>query len=150
MTTATPAYGASIVACDNCGARNRVPAAMTTGSPRCGRCRDPLAWIADADDTTFAAVAERASIPVVVDFMTAWSGTCQAVGPLLERLAHDLAGRIKLVRVDVDRSPGLSQRYSILHVPFLLLLDRDRVVSQHADAAPEPELRRWIEESLAS
>ncbi|MFD0660225.1 thioredoxin family protein [Thermocatellispora tengchongensis] len=82
--------------------------------------------------------------------MTAWSGTCQAVGPLLERLAHDLAGRIKLVRVDVDRSPGLSQRYSILHVPFLLLLDRDRVVSQHADAAPEPELRRWIEESLAS
>ncbi|MFD0660224.1 hypothetical protein ACFQZ3_25805 [Thermocatellispora tengchongensis] len=50
MTTATPAYGASIVACDNCGARNRVPAAMTTGSPRCGRCRDP--WPGSPTPTT--------------------------------------------------------------------------------------------------
>jgi thioredoxin 2 len=58
------ATSAELVTCPNCGRRNRVPAA-TAGIPRCGNCHQPLPWIAEADDVTFAEVAEAASLPVV-------------------------------------------------------------------------------------
>jgi thioredoxin 2 len=63
------------------------------GVPRCGHCHQPLPWIADANDDTFAEIAEGASIPVVVDM---WP-PCRMVSPALEQVATELAGRIKLV-----------------------------------------------------
>ena len=84
------------VQCVHCGRQNRVPA-VANGVPRCGNCHEPLPWIADADDDTFADVAERASIPVLVDLWAQWCGPCRQVSPALEQVARDLAGRIKLV-----------------------------------------------------
>ncbi len=96
-----------VVTCPNCGRRNRVPAAAE-GIPRCGNCHHPLPWIADAGDDTFAEIAEAASLPVIVDMWAPWCGPCRMVSPALEQLAADLAGQIKLVKVNVDDSPKLS------------------------------------------
>ena len=60
------------VRCGHCGQANRVPAAAA-GTPRCGKCHQPLAWIADADDATFAEVTDAAKVPVIVD-LAPWSG----------------------------------------------------------------------------
>jgi thioredoxin 2 len=139
----------SVTACPQCGQRNRVPAAAS-GTPRCGTCRAPLPWINEAGDDDFAAVAEEAPVPVLLDLWATWCGPCRMVSPALERLAQAYAGRIKLVKVDVDRAPGLSRRFDVRSVPTLLVLDRGRVVARQSGAAPEQALRRWLEEALSA
>ena len=87
-----------LIRCGHCGQMNRVPAAAA-GIPRCGKCHQPLPWIADADDATFGEVADAAKIPVIVDLWAPWCGPCRMVSPALEQLARDLAGQVKLVKV---------------------------------------------------
>jgi len=137
------------VRCSNCGKGNRVPAAAE-GSPRCGNCRTPLPWIVEANDQDFAEIAERANLPVLVDLWATWCGPCRMVSPALEQVAKEMAGRIKLVKVDVDKSPKLSQRFTVQAVPTLLVLDRGEVIARQAGAAPPHVLRSWVENVLAS
>ena len=139
----------SVTPCPHCGQRNRVPAAAS-GTPRCGTCHSPLPWIGDAGDDDFAAVAEEAPVPVLLDLWATWCGPCRMVSPALERLAQAYAGRIKLVKVDVDRAPGLSRRFEIRAVPTLVVLDRGRVVARKSGAAPEPALRQWLDDALSA
>ncbi len=139
----------SVVACPTCGARNRVPAAVPAGTPRCAKCHTPLPWITDAGDDTFAEVVEQATIPVLVDLWAPWCGPCRMVTPALECLARQYAGRVKLVKVNVDESPGVGQRFNVRGIPTLLVLHRGKVVASQVGAAPEPALRSWLEGALA-
>jgi thioredoxin 2 len=148
MTMATTT-AARVLTCTNCGTRNRVPA-VAAGAPRCGNCHRPLAWIADGGDDDFAEVAERSSLPVVVDLWAPWCGPCRTVGPALEQVAQDMAGRIKLVKVDIDNAPRLADRFAVQAVPTLMVLRGSEVLARQAGAAPAPALRRWIEEVLSS
>lgn len=138
-----------VVKCANCGQANRVPAAAA-GTPRCGKCHEPLPWIADADDTSFGEIADAAKIPVIVDLWAPWCGPCRMVSPALEQLARDLAGRVKLVKVNVDNSPRLSQRFGAQAIPTLLVLRDGQVVARQTGAAPLPALRSWVDNALAT
>jgi thioredoxin 2 len=135
-----------LVRCPSCGRRNRVPSA--SGVARCGHCHHPLPWIADAGDDTFTEVAEAASLPVVVDLWAPWCGPCRMVSPALEQLATDLAGQIKLVKVNVDDSPKLQQRFGVQAIPTLMVLRDGKVVARQAGAAPPAALRAWVEEAI--
>ena len=139
---------AELVKCEHCGRTNRVPAAAA-GTPRCGNCHQPLPWIADAGDGTFTEVAEAATIPVVADLWAPWCVPCRMVSPALERLARDLAGRIKLVKVNIDEAPQLAQRFDVHAVPTLLILRNGQVTARQAGALPLPALRAWAEHALA-
>ena len=138
-----------IVRCEHCGQANRVPAAAA-GTPRCGQCHQPLPWIANADDGTFGAVADAARIPVIVDLWAPWCGPCRMVSPALEQLASDLAGRVKLVKVNVDTSPRISQRFAAQAIPTLLVIRRGQVIARQTGAAPLAALRTWVDNALAS
>src|SRR6202021_3921704 len=111
-------------------------------------CHHPLPWTADAGDATFAGVAEAESRPVIVDMGAPWCGPCRMVSPALEQLASDLAGRIKLVKVNVDDAPKLQQRSGVQAIPTLVLLRHGEVAVRQAGALPPPALRAWVEEAI--
>jgi thioredoxin 2 len=136
-----------LIRCSHCGQMNRVPAAAA-GTPRCGKCHQPLPWITDADDATFGEVAECAKIPVLIDLWAPWCGPCRMVSPALEQLARDLAGQLKLVKVNVDVSPQVSRRFDAQAIPTLLVLRDGKVVARQTGAAPLAALRAWIENAL--
>ncbi|MFJ6841786.1 thioredoxin [Streptomyces griseoluteus] len=140
---------ATTIRCPYCGRANRVPAAAE-GRPRCGHCKQPLPWVVDAGDDDFTEVAEEADVPVVVDLWATWCGPCRMVSPALEQVATELAGRIKLVKVDVDKNPRLSRRFEVQAVPTLLILDKGETVARQAGAAPAPALRQWVEQTITT
>jgi thioredoxin 2 len=139
---------AGVMRCPKCGKKNRVPA-VASGTPRCGNCKAPLPWVVDVGDDRFSAVADESSLPVLVDLWAPWCAPCRMVSPVLEQLATDMAGRLKLVKVNADVAPQVSRRFEAQAIPTLVLLDRGRVVARQVGAAPADELRRWLEQALA-
>ncbi len=138
---------ATVVTCENCGKKNRLPVAAG-GAPRCGNCHRPLPWVVDAGDDTFAQVVEQASLPVLVDLWAPWCGPCRMVSPVLQHLAGELAGKLKLVKVNADEAPQTSARFEVQAIPTLLLIHRGEVVARQVGAAPAPALRSWLAEAL--
>ena len=136
-----------IVACPGCTRRNRVPAA-STGKPRCGQCQTWLPWIVDAGDSDYATVVEKSPVPVLVDFWAPWCGPCRTVSPALEQLATERAGTLKLVKVNVDTAPALSQRFGVQAVPTLVITRGADVLDRRAGAAPVAALRTWLDDTL--
>lgn len=137
-----------VVTCPNCQKRNRVPAAAD-GTPRCGNCKKALPWIVDAGDGDFAEIVEQASLPVLVDLWAPWCGPCRMVSPVLEQLATEKVGEIKLVKVNADEAPQLSQRFEVRSIPTLMVLRHGQVVAKQIGAAPATVLRPWLEGALS-
>jgi thioredoxin 2 len=135
-----------IVRCPNCGARNRLrPNAEAV--PRCGRCESFLPWITSATEASFDEEI-RAVVPVLVDFWASWCAPCRMIKPVVERLAVEHAGRLKVVEVNVDEQPRLAQRWQAMSIPLLVVL-RDGVELERIIGAPPPaELKRRLESVL--
>jgi thioredoxin 2 len=93
----------------------------------------------EADEAGFEAEA-RAPVPVLVDLWATWCGPCHAVAPVLERLAARHAGRIKVVKVDVDASPALAARFDASSIPLLVVLRNGEPVERIVGAQPLPAL----------
>jgi thioredoxin 2 len=132
----------AIITCPSCGARNRV-GPIASGIPRCPKCKTELPWLVDADDQSFPAET-TASVPVVVDFWAAWCGPCRMISPVLEDLAGRHAGRLKVVKVDVDANPTLAARFGAQSIPLLVVIrdgrEVDRIVGALRRAALEQRL----------
>jgi len=137
---------ATIVTCPNCGKRNRV-VPRAEGVPRCANCHHMLPWIVDAEPDTFDAEI-RASVPVLVDMWAAWCMPCRQVTPIVEDLAHANAGRLKVVKLDVDAAPQISARYGVQGIPTLLLIRDGTEADRLVGAAPRPQIAGWLERHL--
>lgn len=134
----------NVVACLQCGTKNRVPN-VASGTPRCAQCKAGLPWVANADDETFDAVADSSKVPVLVDLWAPWCGPCRQVSPLLEKLAGERAGQLKLVKVNVDHSPRTQARFGVQAIPTLLLFKGGKQVGVQRGALPLPQLRAWVD-----
>jgi thioredoxin 2 len=138
----------STVRCPSCGKLNRV-AGAASGVPRCGSCHTQLPWIVDATRDTFDD-AIHATVPVLVDFWAPWCAPCRVVSPVVERVGRELAGPLKVVKLDIDGAPDIAARYGIQSIPLPVLL-RDRAeVDRLVGAAPEARVRQWLEPHLAA
>lgn len=128
----------SILTCASCGTKNRIrPSAR--GVPICASCKATLPWLVHATDDTFDVEAE-ASVAVVVDLWAPWCGPCRFVAPILEELSREYAGRLKVIKVDVDENPVLARRFEAFSIPTLVVLRNGRVVDRIVGAMPKPQL----------
>lgn len=128
----------AVITCPSCGARNRVEP-IAQGTPRCPRCKTGLPWLVDADEHSFDAEA-TASVPVVVDLWALWCGPCRRIAPVLRELAERHAGRLKVVKVDVDANPGLAARFGARSIPLLVVLRDGSEVDRIVGALPRQAL----------
>jgi thioredoxin 2 len=136
----------STIKCPNCGKLNRL-APAAEGVPRCGNCHQLLPWIVDAARADFDTEV-KASVPVLVDLWAPWCMPCRQVTPVLEELARANAGRLKLLKLNVDEAPDISARYGVQGIPTLLLLRDGNEVDRLVGAAPRPHIRGWLEPHL--
>ncbi len=135
MTTEVPA---SVLTCVNCGAKNRIRP-QPTGIPTCGRCGQALPWLVNATDVTFGTEADASPL-VVVDLWAPWCGPCRFVSPILEELARDYRGRLKVVKVNVDDSPATAERFQAFSIPTLVAMRGGEMVDRIVGAMPKEQL----------
>jgi thioredoxin 2 len=137
---------APIVTCPNCGRKNRL-ASSPEGVPRCAVCHELLPWMVEAEPASFDEEL-KASVPVLVDFWAPWCGPCRWVSPAVEAMARKKAGRLKVVKLNIDNAPALAERYEIRGIPALVLFRDGREAARLAGAVPQPQLEEWLEQQL--
>jgi thioredoxin 1 len=99
-------------------------------------------------DATFDAEVRQSDIPVVVDFWAEWCGPCKQIGPALEELSETYAGKVKIVKVNVDDNPGAPSQMGVRGIPALFLFKDGQVVSNKVGAAPKAALQSWIDGAI--
>ena len=133
----------SILTCPHCQAKNRVQAVPEGEVPACARCGQKLPWLHDGTDESFAQDT-RASVPVLVDFWAPWCGPCRVIGPVLEQIARDHAGRVRIVKVNVDENPRAPGEFGVQGIPTLIIFRDGQLADRIVGAAP----RATIEQKL--
>ncbi len=129
----------AIVTCPSCGAKNRLGTGRPGKAPVCGKCGTALPWVVDATDATFQAET-TAPVPVLVDFWAPWCGPCRMVAPVLEQIAAENPGRIKIVKVNVDENPETARRFRVQSIPMLVLFSGGRPVETMVGAQPKASI----------
>lgn len=108
-----------------------------------------MATIVQVGDDNFEAEVLRSNIPVLIDFWAPWCGPCKSIAPVIEELARDYEGRLKVAKLNVDENPVTPSRYAVRGIPNLLILKGGAVKEQLIGAVPKSRLVQAIENVLA-
>jgi len=102
----------------------------------------------EVTDATFQQEVMQSDVPVLVDFWAVWCGPCRMVAPILEKLAGEYVGKIKIAKLNVDENPAVSQQYQIRSIPTMYVFKNGKVVDQVVGAAPEHMLRQFVQKQI--
>lgn len=103
----------------------------------------------DITDETFQEAVIDYELPVVVDFWAPWCGPCKMVAPILDKLAAEYSGKVRVAKVNVDENPGLAQYFQIMSIPTMMMLKERTIVFNQPGALPEPALRDLFDQLIA-
>jgi thioredoxin 1 len=100
------------------------------------------------DDKNFATEVLNSDLPVLVDFWATWCGPCRSISPIVEELAKEFSGKVKVTKLNVDESPATPGQYGVRGIPTLILFKGGKILDQIVGAVPKARLKAMIEKSL--
>lgn len=151
-----------VVACGNCGAKNRVDEArLATKEAVCGRCGERLTAVATGgehesepvtitDQSFEREVLQARGRPVLVDCWAPWCGPCRIVGPIMDQLAMESGGRYRIAKLNVDDNPQTSSRFNIASIPTMLIFKDGKLIDRLIGAQPKQAIAERLQVALRS
>ncbi|SPD71766.1 Thioredoxin-2 [uncultured Desulfobacterium sp.] len=135
------------IRCTKCGTKNRIPIDKAEAHAKCGKCSSPLDTSdllnrspVNVTDDNFATKALRSPIPVLVDCWAPWCGPCRMVGPIMEELAEEYCGKIRVCKLNVDENPATASRFRISSIPTMLIFDKGEFKDTIVGAVPKQQI----------
>ena len=140
--------GERLIQCPACRATNRLPPARPGKKAICGKCKAPLegpAGPVEITDSTFAEQVERSTTLVLLDLWAEWCGPCHMLAPTIAQLSSELAGRVKVAKLNIDENPRTASRFGVRSIPTLLVLKDGKEVDRLVGVQPKQEIVRRLE-----
>ena len=135
-----------IVACPNCNSLNRLPADKTALDGRCGKCKQVLFTQQPLVLTSvnFAAHANKAELPLVVDFWASWCGPCKNFAPVFNQAAQQLEPNFRFGKINTEQQQQLAAQFNIRSIPTIMLFKQGKVLAQQAGAMSGQAFYQWL------
>lgn len=140
-----------IIICQNCNAKNRV-AINSDKQAVCGKCKTSLVVTASPiviTDSNFASEVENSKLPVLLDFWATWCPPCKMIAPIIDALAKELVGKVKIGKLDVDKNPRTSSQFRVQSIPTLIIFKNgkevDRLVGAQSKEAMLARLKVFMQ-----
>ncbi len=152
MNTAKLDDNGVVVACPNCGQRNRIHYERLNQSVRCGKCKTGIPGVSvpvEVDtEEHFNTLIGLSALPVLVDFWAPWCGPCKMVAPEFQKVAATGVGELVVAKVNTEEQPAIAHRYDISSIPTLILFQGGHEVARTAGARPADAIQSFVQEAL--
>ena len=135
------------IRCSACGTKNRIPSDKSGKTAKCGKCSAVLE-INDlfnerpliVTDNNFSEKVLKSPIPVLLDCWAPWCGPCKMIGPVMDEIAAEYSGRVRICKLNVDENPHTSAKYNISSIPTMLIFDRAELKETLVGALPKQQI----------
>ncbi len=107
-----------------------------------------MANLLEVNEKNWESEVLQSDLPVLVDFWAPWCGPCRALSPTVEAIAEEMAGRVKVVKLNTDEAGAIASRYGVMSIPVLMLFKSGQVVDQLVGLQPKPRIEKMLEAAL--
>ena len=150
-----PATQDYVIPCPQCGTKNRIPAAKTHDRGKCGKCGAPLDLSGlhsgkpvVVTDRNFEQEVLKSSLPVLLDCWAPWCGPCRMVGPVIDQLAGEWQGRVKVGKLNTDENPRIAGQFQIRSIPTMMIFKGGQLADTLVGALPKEQIIRKMQPYL--
>lgn len=140
-----------LLRCHKCNVRNRIPSGRISDNPKCGKCGALIKTenilsgkVIKVTDSNFEETVIQSPLPVLLDCWASWCGPCKMMAPVMDELAEDWKGKIKVAKLNVDDNKLVSARFRISSIPTFLAFDGGKITSSLVGAVSKNELRKLM------